>query len=66
MSAWAAGWRMIDCSALAVLRLCPGFHPVRTGMIRSRRVVLVGDVLITGATLEMAVRTLKQGGTGAH
>ncbi len=39
-------------------------HPRRTGWLDGRRVLLVDDVLTTGATVGECARTLKRGGAG--
>jgi predicted amidophosphoribosyltransferase len=38
------------------------FRPIRAETIRGRHIVLIDDVLTTGATLEVAARTLKRAG----
>jgi len=45
-----------------VRQLHDAFRPMRAGAIQGRHVLLVDDVLTTGATLETAARILKQAG----
>jgi predicted amidophosphoribosyltransferase len=43
-------------------QLVDAFHPIRPSLIQGAHILLVDDIVTTGASLEAAARVLKQAG----